>query len=170
MAYDDSDIPPDRVLLLRPQVNPARYRGMNLRLRLKTDITRPVSEEEKGSEQSSQISPRSRSLSPSSNEEPAASGSPNRGSEHVAGNEAENSLILKEEKDAKDKEEVAPKETTPTIEVSCSDTSSTKQQDLSPKQVESEDMQDTTIASNETGDEDKPPSALLLRVGFFCFL
>ncbi|EYC22193.1 hypothetical protein Y032_0017g3205 [Ancylostoma ceylanicum] len=46
LGYDDSDIPSDRVLLLRPQVNPTRYRGMNLRLRLKNDITRPISQEE----------------------------------------------------------------------------------------------------------------------------
>ncbi|WKY15982.1 hypothetical protein Q1695_001006 [Nippostrongylus brasiliensis] len=41
-----ADVSSDRVLLLRPQENPFRYRAMNLRMRLKEDATRIVSTDE----------------------------------------------------------------------------------------------------------------------------
>ncbi|KAK5983659.1 hypothetical protein GCK32_007372 [Trichostrongylus colubriformis] len=41
-----SVLDPDRVLLLRPQENPSRYRSMSLRLRLKEDATRVISTDE----------------------------------------------------------------------------------------------------------------------------
>ncbi|XGW35865.1 hypothetical protein V3C99_019224 [Haemonchus contortus] len=41
-----TEIDTDRVLLLRPQENPSRYRGMSLRMRLKEDATRLISRDE----------------------------------------------------------------------------------------------------------------------------
>ncbi|KAK6057254.1 zinc finger, C2H2 type, partial [Cooperia oncophora] len=46
LSSSTTELDPDRVLLLRPQDNPSRYRGMSLRLRLKEDATRVISKDE----------------------------------------------------------------------------------------------------------------------------